>query len=52
VPYDPPSWAPERRDWLLPTPVEIAPDGTVEPPPGPGLGVDLDLDGLERWRIA
>ena len=24
VPYDLPAWAPERRDWLLPEPIEIA----------------------------
>ena len=51
VPYDPPAWSAERRDWLLPETLEIAPDGTVAPPPGPGLGVELDLDGLERWRV-
>jgi D-galactarolactone cycloisomerase len=50
VPHDPPAWTPARRDWLLPDPVEIAPDGTVAPPPGPGLGVEPDLDGLEQWR--
>jgi L-alanine-DL-glutamate epimerase-like enolase superfamily enzyme len=52
VPYDPPAWSPGRRDWLLPAPLEVAPDGTVAPPPGPGLGVDLDLDALEPLRIA
>jgi D-galactarolactone cycloisomerase len=52
VPYDPPAWSPERRDWLLRTPLEIGPDGTIAPPPGPGLGVELDLDALEQWRIA
>ncbi len=52
VPYDPPALAPERRDWLLPEPVEIAADGTIAPPPGPGLGVTPDLDALERWRVA
>jgi D-galactarolactone cycloisomerase len=51
VPYDPPAWSPERRDWLLPEPVRIGPDGTVAPPPGPGLGVELDLVALERWRV-
>jgi D-galactarolactone cycloisomerase len=51
VPYDPPAWSPERRDWLLPEPVEIAADGTIAPPPGPGLGVVPDLDGLERYRV-
>ena len=50
VPFDPPAWPPERRDWLLPEPLEIAPDGTIAPPPGPGLGVELDLEALERWR--
>lgn len=52
VPLDPPAWTSARRDWLLPAPLELAPDGTVAPPPGPGLGVDLDLDALERWRVA
>jgi D-galactarolactone cycloisomerase len=60
VPYDPPApEAPqehgltaERRDWLLPAPVEIAADGTIAPPPGPGLGVVPDFDALEQWRVA
>jgi L-alanine-DL-glutamate epimerase-like enolase superfamily enzyme len=52
VPYDPPAWNATRRDWLLPTPLEIAPDGTIAPPPGPGLGVDPDFDALEEYRVA
>lgn len=52
VPYDPPSWTPARRDWLLPEPVEIAADGTVAPPAGAGLGVQPDFAALERWRVA
>ena len=52
VPFDPPAWSAERRDWLLPAPVEIAADGTIAPPDGPGLGVEPDLDALERWRVA
>ena len=51
VPYDPPAWSPERRDWLLGEPLEIAADGTIAPPAGPGLGLELDFDELERWRI-
>ncbi len=51
VPFDPPAWSPERRDWLLPAPLEIAADGTIAPPAGPGLGLDLDFDALERWRV-
>jgi L-alanine-DL-glutamate epimerase-like enolase superfamily enzyme len=52
VPFDPPAWSAERRDWLLPAPLEIAGDGTIAPPDGPGLGVTPDLDALERYRIA
>jgi D-galactarolactone cycloisomerase len=51
VPLDPPAWTPERRDWLLPNPLEIAVDGTIAPPPGPGLGVTPDLDALEAYRV-
>jgi L-alanine-DL-glutamate epimerase-like enolase superfamily enzyme len=52
VPLDPPAWTAARRDWPLGGPaVEIAPDGTVAPPPGPGLGVEPDLDALEEHRL-
>ena len=51
VPFDPPAWSAERRDWLLPAPLAIAVDGTIAPPAGPGLGVSPDFDGLERWRV-
>jgi D-galactarolactone cycloisomerase len=51
VPLDPPAWTPERRDWLLPAPLEIAADGTIAPPPGPGLGVTPDLYALETYRV-
>lgn len=52
VPFDPPAWTPARRDFLLPAPLEIAPDGTITPPPGPGLGVELDLAALDAYRVA
>lgn len=51
VPFDPPAWSAERRDWLLPVTLEIAADGTIGPPEGPGLGVVPDWDTLERYRI-
>jgi L-alanine-DL-glutamate epimerase-like enolase superfamily enzyme len=51
VPLDPPGLTSERRDWLLPHVVELAPDGSVAPPTGPGLGVVPDFDALERWRV-
>jgi L-alanine-DL-glutamate epimerase-like enolase superfamily enzyme len=50
VPYDPPAWSAERRDWLLPVTLEIADDGTIGPPDGPGLGVVPDWDALEAYR--
>jgi L-alanine-DL-glutamate epimerase-like enolase superfamily enzyme len=50
VPLDPPALTPERRDWLLPAPLEIAADGTIAAPPGPGLGVVPDFDVLEEFR--
>jgi D-galactarolactone cycloisomerase len=52
VPFDPPTWSAERRDWLLPAPIAIGADGTIAPPEGPGFGVTPDLDALEKWRIA
>lgn len=51
VPYDPPAWSAERRDWLLPVTLEIAEDGTIGPPDGPGLGVVPDWDALEAYRV-
>jgi L-alanine-DL-glutamate epimerase-like enolase superfamily enzyme len=51
VPFDPPAWSADRRDWLLPVVLDIAQDGTISPPRGPGLGVVPDFDALERFRI-
>ena len=51
VPFDPPAWSAERRDWLLPVTIEIAADGTIAPPAGPGLGVVPDFDAVEQYRI-
>jgi D-galactarolactone cycloisomerase len=52
VPLDEPGWTAARRDWLLPEPLEVAPDGTIAAPAGPGLGVVPDFDALERYRAA
>lgn len=52
VPYDPPGWSPERRDFMLPVPLRIGGDGTISPPEGVGLGVEPDLDALELYRLA
>jgi L-alanine-DL-glutamate epimerase-like enolase superfamily enzyme len=51
VPFDPPAWTSERRDFMLPDPLEITTDGSIAPPDGPGLGVEPDLEYLERWRV-
>lgn len=51
VPFDPPAWSAERRDWLLPAPLGITSAGTIAPPEGAGFGVEPDLDALERFRV-
>src|SRR5215204_7445076 len=44
VPFDPPAWTPEPRDFLLGgAALAIAADGTVGPTEGPGLGQEPDL---------
>ena len=41
-PYDPAGgWTPERRDFLLESPLWPAPDGTLAVPQAPGLGAAL-----------
>jgi D-galactarolactone cycloisomerase len=52
VPYDPPAWTPERRDFMLPQPIEFDGEGNIIVPGGPGLGAEPDLDALERYRVA
>jgi L-alanine-DL-glutamate epimerase-like enolase superfamily enzyme len=50
VPFDPPAWSAERRDWNLSRPLRIEADGTIRPPEGPGLGLAPDLQAMERYR--
>ena len=50
-PYDPPTWTPERRDFLLPETVVADGEGYVSLSDRPGLGIDLDWAPLERLRI-
>ena len=52
VPFDPPAWSAERRDWLLPAALEIDDAGMIRAPDGPGLGVTPDFDALEEFRVA
>jgi L-alanine-DL-glutamate epimerase-like enolase superfamily enzyme len=44
VPYDPPGWTPERRDFVLAEPVAVGADGVVRVPASPGLGIQLSGD--------
>ena len=50
-PYDPPGWTPQRRDFMLTTPVVIDADGFVPVPRRPGIGAELDPDALALWRV-
>lgn len=48
-PYEPPGWVPDRRDALLESPLQVAPDGTVPVPQEPGLGIRLNGRALRRF---
>ncbi|WP_116140036.1 mandelate racemase/muconate lactonizing enzyme family protein [Trinickia diaoshuihuensis] len=41
-PYDPPEWAPSRRDFPLSTPLDIDEHGWIELGEAPGLGIELN----------
>ena len=49
-PFDPPGWTIERRDFILPDPIQ-ANDGYAELPEEPGLGVKIDWQRLEKLEI-
>jgi L-alanine-DL-glutamate epimerase-like enolase superfamily enzyme len=50
-PYDPPRWTPERRDFILPQPIEPGPEGTLRLSNAPGLGIDIDWGAIEPLRV-
>jgi L-alanine-DL-glutamate epimerase-like enolase superfamily enzyme len=49
--FDPPEWTPERRDYILPQPIQADVEGYVTLPDVPGLGVTLEWAALEPLRI-
>ena len=49
LPYDPPGWTPERRDFMLAEPLRPDANGFLAVPERPGLGVVLDEDAVERY---
>ena len=51
LPYDPPGWTPERRDFMLAEPVRADSDGCRAVPERPGLGIELDEDAVERYSL-
>ena len=48
--YDPPNWTPERRDFMLASPI-VAEDGWVRLPDAVGLGVEVDWDRIEEYQV-
>jgi len=51
-PYDPPGWTPERRDFMLATPVAIDGDGMLHVPSAPGLGIELSPEAAAALDAA
>ena len=51
LPYDPPSWTPARRDFMLAEPLEPDADGCLAVPAAPGLGVVLDEAALRHYAV-
>jgi L-alanine-DL-glutamate epimerase-like enolase superfamily enzyme len=52
LPYDPPEWTPERRDFPLVTPRRPDDQGVLALGDAPGLGITLDEDWLAQTRVA
>lgn len=49
--FDPPTWTPERRDFILPWPILPNADGLITLPDAPGLGVNINWPALEPLRV-
>ena len=52
LPFDPPGWTPERRDFMLAEPVRPSADGPLAVPDRPGLGFELDEEAVERYTVS
>jgi len=52
VPYDPPGWTPERRDFMLATPIAIDGEGRLLVPSSPGLGIELSDEAVRALDAA
>jgi L-alanine-DL-glutamate epimerase-like enolase superfamily enzyme len=52
LPYDPPGWTPERRDFMLATPLAIDGEGRLPVPSLPGLGIELSTEAVRALDAA
>ena len=52
LPFDPPGWTPERRDFMLAEPVLPDGSGRLAVRDRPGLGFELDEDAVERYAVS
>lgn len=46
-PYEPPSWVPQARDFMLTEPFHIDDQGYITVPQKPGLGIEIDLEKIK-----
>jgi D-galactarolactone cycloisomerase len=51
LPFDPPGWTPQRRDFMLAEPVTPSADGVLAVPDRPGLGFELDEEAVDRYTV-
>jgi D-galactarolactone cycloisomerase len=52
LPFDPPGWTPERRDFMLAEPMLPDAEGRLAVPDRPGLGIELDEGALDRYALS
>jgi L-alanine-DL-glutamate epimerase-like enolase superfamily enzyme len=52
IPYDPPEWSRERRDYMMAKPLTVDKDGWVVLGDEPGLGYELDEERLKATRTS
>jgi L-alanine-DL-glutamate epimerase-like enolase superfamily enzyme len=48
VPYDPPTWDIDRRDYMMATPLAVDAKGLIHVPDAPGMGIDPNWDYFSR----
>jgi D-galactarolactone cycloisomerase len=53
LPFDPPVWTPERRDYMLHPEYRLMIDGNgyLHVPENPGLGCELDEEAISRYEL-